>query len=50
LTFRIAPDVPRNDDDDLDPIDLGRLDASLDYLDLCWGEPDSVGASRGAGL
>jgi hypothetical protein len=30
-----------------DPIDLDRLAASLDYLGLCWGEPDSVGDSPG---
>jgi hypothetical protein len=30
-----------------DPIDLDRLAASLDYLGLCWGEPDTVGDSPG---
>jgi hypothetical protein len=28
-----------------DPIDLDRLAASLDYLGLCWSEPDTVGDS-----
>jgi hypothetical protein len=48
IDIPVTPDVPRNDDDDPDPIDLGRLDASLDYLGLRWGEPDTVGASHGA--
>jgi hypothetical protein len=37
-----AGDVTRDDDDDPDPIDLDRLDASLDDLGLCWGELDTV--------
>jgi hypothetical protein len=48
IDIPVTPDVPCNDDDDPDPIDLGRLDASLDYLGLCWGEPDTADASRGA--
>lgn len=28
-----------------DPMDLDRLAASLDYLGLWWGEPDTVGDS-----
>jgi hypothetical protein len=44
----VTPDVMRKDDDDPDPTDLDRLDASLDDLGLCWGEPDTVGNSRGA--
>jgi hypothetical protein len=49
IDIPVTPDVPCNDDDDPDPIDLGRLDASLDYLGLCWGEPDTADASHGAG-
>jgi hypothetical protein len=45
---RATRDVTRKDDDDPDPTDLDRLDASLDDLGLCWGEPDTVDNSRGA--
>jgi hypothetical protein len=38
--------VTRNRDGP-DPIDLDRLAASLDYLGLCWGEPDTVGDNPG---
>jgi hypothetical protein len=40
--------VARNRDGP-DLIDLDRLAASLDYLGLCWGEPDTVGATAPAG-
>jgi hypothetical protein len=36
--------VTRNRDSP-DQIDLDRLAASLDYLGVCWGEPDPVGDS-----
>jgi hypothetical protein len=51
----VTPDVARKNDDDPDPIDLDRLDASLDDLGLGWGagaaggEPDTVGAGRTGG-
>jgi hypothetical protein len=37
----VTSPVTRNRDSP-DPIDLDRLAASLDYLGLCWGEPDTV--------
>jgi hypothetical protein len=36
--------VTRNRDSP-DQIDLDRLAASLDYLGVCWREPDTVGDS-----
>jgi hypothetical protein len=37
-----ARDVPRDDDDDPDPVELDRLDASLDDLGRYWDEPNTV--------
>jgi hypothetical protein len=37
-----ARDVTRDDDDDPDPVELDRLDASLDDLRRHWGELDTV--------
>jgi len=36
--------VTRNRDSP-DQIDLDRLAASLDYLRVCWGKPDTAGNS-----
>jgi hypothetical protein len=38
----LAGDVTRDDDDDPDPVELDRLDASLDDLRRHWGELDIV--------